>query len=116
MAMIQRTMKEQGVPMDELPIVLSYIFGEDKRADVDNVDALTMNDMTTVLDGIQRYAAESGPLSEPTAELPFDGDAPADNMEDLEESYSENGGEVNDDPETWNEGWPETAKPGGGAN
>ena len=116
MAMIQRTMKEQGVPMDELPIVLSYIFGEDKRADVENVDALTMNDMTTVLDGIQRYAAESGPLSEPTAELPFDGDAPADNMEDLEESYSENGGEVNDDPETWNEGWPETAKPGGGAN
>lgn len=116
MAMIQRTMKEQGVPMDELPIVLSYIFGEDKRADVDNVDALTMNDMTTILDGIQRYAAESGPLQEPTAELPFDGDAPADNMEDLEASYSENWGEVNDDPETWNEGWPETAKPGGGTN
>lgn len=115
MAMIQRTMKEQGVPMDELPIVLSYIFGEDKRADVDNVDALTMNDMTTVLDGIQRYAAESGPLSEPTAELPFDGDAPV-NMDDLEASYSAQGGEVNDDPETWNEGWPETAKPGGGAN
>ena len=112
MAMIQRTMKEQGVPMDELPIVLSYIFGEDKRADVDNVDALTMNDMTTVLDGIQRYAAESGPLSEPTAELPFDGDAPA-NMDDLEASYSAQGGEVNDDPENWNEGWPETAKPGG---
>jgi hypothetical protein len=116
MAMIQRTMKEQGVPMDELPIVLSYIFGEDKRADVDNVDALTMNDMTTVLDGIQRYAAESGPLSEPTAELPFDGDAPADNMDDLEASYSAQGDEVNDDPETWNEGCPETAKPGGGAN
>lgn len=116
MAMIQRTMKEQGVPMDELPIVLSYIFGEDKRADVDNVDALTMNDMTTVLDGIQRYAAESGPLSEPTAELPFDGDAPADNMDDLEASYSAQGDEVNDDPETWNEGWPETAKPGGGTN
>lgn len=112
MAMIQRTMKEQGVPMDELPIVLSYIFGEDKRADVDNVDALTMNDMTTVLDGIQRYAAESGPLSEPTAELPFDGDAPV-NMDDLEASYSAQGGEVNDDPENWNEGWPETAKPGG---
>lgn len=116
MAMIQRTMKEQGVPMDELPIVLSYIFGEDKRADVENVDALTMNDMTTVLDGIQRYAAESGPLSEPTAELPFDGDAPADNMDDLEASYSAQGDEVNDDPETWNEGWPETAKPGGGTN
>lgn len=117
MAMIQRTMKEQGVPMDELPIVLSYIFGEDKRADADNVDALTMNDMTTVLDGIQRYAAESGPLQEPTAELPFDGDAPADNMDDLEESYSAQGGEVNDDDsEAWNEGWPETAKPGGGAN
>lgn len=116
MAMIQRTMKEQGVPMDELPIVLSYIFGEDKRADVDNVDALTMNDMTTVLDGIQRYAAESGPLSEPTAELPLDGDAPA-NMDDLEASYSAQGGEVNDDDsEAWNEGWPETAKPGGGAN
>lgn len=112
MAMIQRTMKEQGVPMDELPIVLSYIFGEDKRADVDNVDALTMNDMTTVLDGIQRYAAESGPLSEPTAELPFDGDAPA-NMDYLEASYSAQGGEVNDEPENWNEGWPETAKPGG---
>lgn len=116
MAMIQRTMKEQGVPMDELPIVLSYIFGEDKRADVDNVDALTMNDMTTVLDGIQRYAAESGPLPEPTAELPFDGDAPADKMDDLEASYSAQGDEVNDDPENWNEGWPETAKPGGGAN
>ena len=116
MAMIQRTMKEQGVPMDELPIVLSYIFGEDKRADVDNVDALTMNDMTTVLDGIQRYAAESGTLQEPTAELPFDGDAPADNMDDPEESYSAQGGEVDDGPETWNEGWPETAKPGGGAN
>lgn len=116
MAMIQRTMKEQGIPMDELPIVLSYIFGEDKRADVENVDALTMNDMTTVLDGIQRYAAESGPLSEPTAELPFDGDAPADNMDDLEASYSAQGDEVNDDPETWNEGWPETAKPGGGTN
>lgn len=115
MAMIQRTMKEQGVPMDELPIVLSYIFGEDKRADVDNVDALTMNDMTTVLDGIQRYAAESGPLSEPTAELPLNDDAPAD-MDDLEASYSAQGDEVNDDPETWNEGWPETAKPGGGAN
>lgn len=116
MAMIQRTMKEQGVPMDELPIVLSYIFGEDKRADVENVDALTMNDMTTVLDGIQRYAAESGPLPEPTAELPLSEDTPADNMEDLEASYSENGGEVNDDSETWNEGWPETAKPGGGTN
>lgn len=116
MVMIQRAMKEQGVPMDELPIVLSYIFGEDKRADVDNVDALTMNDMTTVLEGIQRYAAEAGPFLEPTAELPLNGDTPADNMDDLEASYSVQGDEVNDDPENWNEGWPETAKPGGGAN
>ena len=38
-------------------------------------------------------------------------------MDDLEASYSAQGGEVNDDDsETWNEGWPETAKPGGGAN
>lgn len=115
MAMIQRAMKKQGVSEEELPFVLAYAFENDERADVDNVDALTMNDMTTVLDGIQRYAAESGPLSEPTAELPFDGDAPA-NMDDLEASYSAQGDEVNDDPETWNEGWPETAKPGGGTN
>lgn len=108
MAMIQRAMQTQGVSMDELPIVLNYIFGEREVS----VDELTMNDMTTVLDGIQRYAAESGPLSEPTAELPFDGDAPV-NMDDLEASYSAQGGEVNDDPENWNEGWPETAKPGG---
>lgn len=116
MAMIQRTMQAQGLSEEELPIILTYIFGNDERADVDNVDALTMDDMTTVLAGIQRYAAEAGPLPEPTAELPLDGDAPADNMDDLEASYSENGGEVNDDPETWNEGWPETAKPGGGTN
>lgn len=117
MAMIQRTMQAQGLSEDELPIVLIYIFGNnDKRADVDNVDALTMDDMTTVLEGIQRYAAEAGPLPEPTAELPFDGDAPADNMDDLEASYNAQGDEVNDGPETWNEGWPETAKPGGGAN
>lgn len=117
MAMIQRTMQAQGLSEDELPIVLIYIFGDnDKRADVDNVDALTMDDMTTVLEGIQRYAAEAGPLPEPTAELPFDGDTPSDNMDDLEASYSAQGKEVNDDPETWNEGWPETAKPGGGAN
>lgn len=117
MAMIQRTMQAQGLSEDELPIVLIYIFGDnDKRADVDNVDALTMDDMTTVLEGIQRYAAEAGPLPEPTAELPFDGDTPADNMDDLEASYSAQGDEVNDASETWNEGWPEPAKPGGGAN
>lgn len=116
MAMIQRTMQAQGLSEEELPIILTYIFGNDERADVDNVDALTMDDMTTVLAGIQRYAAETGPLPEPTAELPLSEDTPADNMDNLEASYSENGGEVNDDPETWNEGWPETAKPGGGTN
>lgn len=116
MAMIQRTMKAQGIPEGELPIILTYVF-DDERADVDNVDTLSMNDMPLVLAGIQRYAAETKPVQEPTAELPFDGDAPADNMEDLEASYSAQGSEVNDDPEkTWNEPWPETAKPGGGAN
>lgn len=113
MAMIQRAMQAQGISEEELPIVLTYIFGNDERAE--NVDALTMDDMTTVLEGIQRYAAEAGPLPEPTAELPLSGDDPAD-INDLEASYSAQGGEVNDDPETWNEGWPETAKPGGGAN
>lgn len=116
MAMIQRAMKKQGVSEEELPFVLAYAFENDERADVDNVDALTMDDMTILLDRIQRYAAEAGPLPEPTAELPFDGDTPADNMDDLEASYSAQGDEVNDASETWNEGWPETAKPGGGAN
>lgn len=115
MAMIQRTMEKHGIAEGELPIILTYVF-DDERADVDNVDTLNMNDMPLVLAGIQRYAAETKPVQEPTAELPFDGDAPADNMEDLEASYSAQGSEVNDDPETWNEGWPETAKPGGGAN
>lgn len=115
MAMIQRTMEKHGITEGELPIILTYVF-DDERADVDNVDTLSMNDMPLVLAGIQRYAAETKPVQEPTAELPFDGDAPADNMEDLEASYSAQGSEVNDDPETWNEGWPETAKPGGGAN
>lgn len=115
MAMIQRTMEKHGIAEGELPIILTYVF-DDERADVDNVDTLSMNDMPLVLEGIQRYAAETKPVQEPTAELPFDGDAPADNMEDLEASYSAQGSEVNDDPETWNEGWPETAKPGGGAN
>lgn len=82
---------------------------------------MTMNDMTTVFAGIERYAAKAGAVvePEPTAELPLDGDAPADtdNLDDLEASYSAQGGEVNDDDsEAWNEGWPETAKPGGGAN
>ena len=116
MSMIQRTMKEQGVSEDELPIILTYVFGNTEKAEVENVDALTMADMPIVLEGIQRYAAEAGPLPEPTAELPLNSDAPADNMDDLEASYSAHGDEVNDDPETWNEGWPETAKPGGGAN
>lgn len=116
MAMIQRAMKKQGVSEEELPFVLTYAFENDERADVDNVDALTMDDMTILLDRIQRYAAEAGPLPEPTAELPFDGDTPADNMDDLEASYSAQGDEVNDASETWNEGWPEPAKPGGGAN
>jgi len=115
MAMIQRTMEKHGIAEGELPIILTYVF-DDERADVDNVDTLSMNDMPLVLAGIQRYAAETKPVQEPTAELPFDGDAPADNMEDLEASYSAQGSEVNDDPETWNEGWPETAKPGGGTN
>lgn len=115
MAMIQRTMEKHGIAEGKLPIILTYVF-DDERADVDNVDTLSMNDMPLVLAGIQRYAAETKPVQEPTAELPFDGDAPADNMEDLEASYSAQGSEVNDDPETWNEGWPETAKPGGGAN
>ena len=86
MAMIQRAMKKQGVSEEELPFVLAYAFENDERADVDNVDALTMDDMTILLDRIQRYAAEAGPLPEPTAELPFDGDTPADNMDDLEAS------------------------------
>lgn len=117
MSMIRRTMEAQGVSEDELPIILTYVFGNTEKAEVENVDALTMADMPLLLEGIQRYAAEAGPLPEPTAELPFDGDAPADNMDDLEASYSAQGGEVNDDDsETWNEGWPETAKPGGGAN
>lgn len=112
MAMIQRTMKEHGVPEGELPIVLTYVFGDDERADVASVDSLSMADMPAVLEGIQRYAAETVSRPEPTAELPLDG-----NMDDLEASYSAQGSEVNDDPEeTWNEGWPETAKPGGGAN
>lgn len=114
MAMIQRAMQAQGIPMEELPIVLTYVLKDNNRAA--NVDALTMDDMTDVLRDIQQYAAETNPLPEPTAELPLSEDTPADNMEDLEASYSENGGEVNDDSETWNEGWPETAKPGGGAN
>lgn len=114
MGMIQRTMRTQGLSEDKLPIVLAYVFG-DKQV---NVDELTMDETTAVLAGIQRYAAEAG-APEPTAELPLNGDAPADtdNLDDLEASYSAQGGEVNDDEsETWNEGWPETAKPGGGAN
>lgn len=114
MGMIQRTMRTQGLSEDELPIVLAYVFG-DKQV---NVDELTMDETTAVLAGIQRYAAEAG-APEPTAELPLNGDAPADtdNLDDLEASYSAQGGEVNDDEsETWNEGWPETAKPGGGTN
>ena len=116
MSMIQRTMKEQGVSEAELPIILTYVFGNTEKAEVENVDALTMADMPLLLEGIQRHAAEAGPLPEPTAELPFDGDASADNMDDMEASYSAQGDEVNDGSETWNEGWPETAKPGGGAN
>lgn len=114
MAMIQRAMQTQGIPMEELPIVLTYVLKDNNRAA--NVDALTMDDMTDVLRDIQQYAAETRPLPEPTAELPLGEDTPADNMEDLEASYSAQGDEVNDDSETWNEGWPETAKPGGGAN
>lgn len=117
MTMIQRAMQKQGLAEDELPFVLAHIFGDN----VPDVDELTMNDMTTVFAGIERYAAKAGAVvePEPTAELPLDGDAPADtdNLDDLEASYSAQGGEVNDDEsETWNEGWPETAKPGGGAN
>lgn len=116
MSVIRRTMEAQGIPEDELPIVLTYVFGQTEKAEVENVNALTTSDMLLLLEGIQRYATEGGSLPEPTAELPFDGDASADNMDDLEESYIAQGDEVNDDPETWNEGWPETAKPGGGTN
>lgn len=117
MTMIQRAMQKQGLAEDELPFVLAHIFGDNAP----DVDELTMNDMTTVFAGIERYAAKAGAVvePEPTAELPLDGDAPADtdNLDDLEASYSAQGGEVNDDDaEAWNEGWPETAKPGGGAN
>lgn len=117
MTMIQRAMQKQGLAEDELPFVLAHIFGDNAP----DVDELTMNDMTTVFAGIERYAAKAGAVvePEPTAELPLDGDVPADtdNLDDLEASYSAQGGEVNDDEsETWNEGWPETAKPGGGAN
>lgn len=117
MTMIQRAMQKQGLAEDELPFVLAHIFGDNAP----DVDELTMNDMTTVFAGIERYAAKAGAVvePEPTAELPLDGDAPADtdNQDDLEASYSAQGGEVNDDDsEAWNEGWPETAKPGGGAN
>lgn len=117
MTMIQRAMQKQGLAEDELPFVLAHIFGDN----VPDVDELTMNDMTTVFAGIERYAAKAGAVvePEPAAELPLDGDAPADtdNLDDLEASYSAQGGEVNDDDsEAWNEGWPETAKPGGGAN
>ncbi|MBF1664219.1 MAG: hypothetical protein HXO64_06650 [Rothia mucilaginosa] len=112
MAMIQRTMKEHGVPEGELPIILTYVFGDDERADVANVESLSMADMPAVLEGIQRYAAETVSRPEPTAELPLDG-----NMDDLEASYNMQGSEVDDDPEeTWSAPWPETAKPGGGAN
>lgn len=116
MSMIRRTMEAQGIPEDELSIVLTYVFGQTEKAEVENLDALTASDMLLLLEGIQWYATEGGSLPEPTAELPFDSDASADNMDDLEESYIAQGDEVNDDPETWNEGWPETAKPGGGAN
>lgn len=114
MTMIQRAMQKQGLAEDELPFVLAHIFGDNAP----DVDELTMNDMTTVFAGIERYAAKAGAVvePEPTAELPLDGDAPADtdNLDDLEASYSAQGGEVNDDDaEAWNEGWPETAKLGG---
>lgn len=114
MTMIQRAMQKQGLAEDELPFVLAHIFGDNAP----DVDELTMNDMTTVFAGIERYAAKAGAVvePEPTAELPLDGDAPADtdNLDDLEASYSAQGGEVNnDDAEVWNEGWPETAKLGG---
>lgn len=113
-AMIQRALQTQGIPEEKLPNILIATFKKGEKAE--NVDALTMDDMTTLLDGIQRYATEPESFSEPTAELPLNDDAPAD-MDDLEASYSAQGGEVNDDDsETWNEGWPETAKPGGGAN
>lgn len=113
-AMIQRALQTQGIPEEKLPNILIATFKKGEKAE--NVDALTMDDMTTLLDGIQRYATEPESFSEPTVELPFDGDASADNMDDLEASYIAQGDEVNDDPETWNEGWSETAKPGGAAN
>ena len=113
-AMIQRALQTQGIPEEKLPNILIATFKKGEKAE--NVDALTMDDMTTLLDGIQRYATEPESFSEPTVELPFDGDASADNMDDLEASYIAQGDEVNDDPETWNEGWPETAKPGGAAS
>lgn len=113
-AMIQRALQTQGIPEEKLPNILIATFKKGEKAE--NVDALTMDDMTTLIDGIQRYATEPESFSEPTVELPFDGDASADNMDDLEASYIAQGDEVNDDPETWNEGWPETAKPGGAAN
>lgn len=113
-AMIQRALQTQGIPEEKLPNILIATFKKGEKEE--NVDALTMDDMTTLLDGIQRYATEPESFSEPTVELPFDGDASADNMDDLEASYIAQGDEVNDDPETWNEGWPETAKPGGAAN
>lgn len=113
-AMIQRALQTQGIPEEKLPNILIATFKKGEKAE--NVDALTMDDMTTLLDGIQRYATEPESFPEPTVELPFDGDASADNMDDLEASYIAQGDEVNDDPETWNEGWPETAKPGGAAN
>ena len=97
MTMIQRAMQKQGLAEDELPFVLAHIFGDNAP----DVDELTMNDMTTVFAGIERYAAKAGAVvePEPTAELPLDGDAPADtdNLDDLEASYSAQGGEVNDD-------------------
>lgn len=114
MAMIQRALQTQGIPEEKLPIILINTFKNGEKSE--NVNALTMDDMTALLEGIQRYAAEAKSLPEPTAELPFGSDSLADNMEDLEASYSEHGGEVNDDPETWNEGWLEPAKLGGGAN
>lgn len=113
-AMISRALQTQGIPEEKLPNILIATFKKGEKAE--NVDALTMDDMTTLLDGIQRYATEPESFSEPTVELPFDGDASADNMDDLEASYIAQGDEVNDDPETWNEGWPATAKPGGAAN
>ena len=86
MTMIQRAMQKQGLAEDELPFVLAHTFGDNAP----DVDELTMNDMTTVFAGIERYAAKAGAVvePEPTAELPLDGDAPADtdNLDDLEAS------------------------------